>query len=116
MPVAGGGFDQCYNAQAAVATETLLVIAADVTQAPNDKQQLVPMIDRIAALPEELGKTETLLADNGSFSAANVAACTAAAIAPLIACGRPLHQPRPEESRVGQACGRTFSYRLSPAH
>src|SRR3546814_2084900 len=29
MPVAGGGFDQCYNAQAAVATETLLVIAAD---------------------------------------------------------------------------------------
>src|SRR3546814_12693115 len=52
MPVAGGGFDQCYNAQAAVATETLLVIAADVPQAPNDKQQLVPMMDRIAALPE----------------------------------------------------------------
>src|SRR3546814_9692484 len=48
---------------------------------------------RIAALPEELGKTETLLADNGYFSAANVAACTAAAIAPLIACGRQLHHP-----------------------
>src|SRR3546814_14559763 len=45
MPVAVGGFDQCYNAQAAVATETLLVIASDVTQAPNDKQQLVPMIE-----------------------------------------------------------------------
>src|ERR1700683_3573157 len=27
MPVAGGGFEQCYNAQAAVATESLLVIA-----------------------------------------------------------------------------------------
>ena len=93
MPVAGGGFDQCYNAQAAVATETLLVIAADVTQAPNDKQQLVPMIDRIAALPEELGKTETLLADNGYFSAANVAACDAAGIEPLIACGRQSHHP-----------------------
>ena len=93
MPVAGGGFDQCYNAQAAVATETLLVIATDVVQAPNDKQQLVPMIDRIAALPEELGKTETLLADNGYFSAADVAACDAAGIEPLIACGRQSHHP-----------------------
>jgi hypothetical protein len=28
MPVAGGGFEQCYNAQAVVATESLLVIAS----------------------------------------------------------------------------------------
>src|SRR6202046_5476280 len=27
MPVAGGGFEQCYNAQAAVATGSLLVVA-----------------------------------------------------------------------------------------
>ena len=40
MPVAGGGFDQCYNAQAVVATESLLVIAGEVVQAPNDKQQM----------------------------------------------------------------------------
>ena len=37
MPVAGGGFDQCYNAQAAVAAGNMLVVAADVVQAPNDK-------------------------------------------------------------------------------
>src|SRR5271168_5061038 len=36
MPVAGGGFDQCYNAQAAVAAGSLLVVASDVVQAPND--------------------------------------------------------------------------------
>ncbi len=36
MPVAGGGFGQCYNAQAVVAVGSLLVIAADVTQAPNE--------------------------------------------------------------------------------
>jgi hypothetical protein len=35
MPVAGGGFEQCYNAQAVVATDSLLVIAPDVVQAPN---------------------------------------------------------------------------------
>ena len=35
MPVAGGGFEQCYNAQAVVAEDSLLVVAGDVTQAPN---------------------------------------------------------------------------------
>src|SRR4051794_19779609 len=37
-PGAGGGFEQCYNAQAVVAAGSLL--AANVVQAPNDKQQL----------------------------------------------------------------------------
>src|SRR3984893_15547357 len=40
MPVAGGGFEQCYNAQAAVATGSLLVVATDVVQAPTDKGQV----------------------------------------------------------------------------
>src|SRR3984957_9183942 len=53
MPVAGGGFEQCYNAQAAVATGSLLVVATDVVQAPNDKGQVEPMLEKIAALPEE---------------------------------------------------------------
>jgi transposase len=35
MPVAGGGFEQCYNAQAVVAADSLLVVAADVVQAAN---------------------------------------------------------------------------------
>jgi hypothetical protein len=70
MPVARGGFEQSYNAQAAVAAGILLVVAADVVQAANDKQQLKPMLGKIAALPEALGKAETLLADNGYFSAA----------------------------------------------
>ncbi len=93
MPVAGGGFEQCYNAQAAVAAGSLLVVAADVVQAPNDKQQLEPMLRKLAALPEDLGEPETLLADNGYFSATNVAACTAAGIEPLIAPGRQSHHP-----------------------
>ena len=39
------------------------------------------------------GKPETLLADTGYFSAANVTACAAAGIAPLIAPGRQSHHP-----------------------
>lgn len=93
MPVAGGGFEQCYNAQAVVAAGSLLVVAADVTQAPNDKQQLEPMLNKVNALTEDLGKAETLLADNGYFSEANVKACAAAKIEPLIAIGREPHHP-----------------------
>jgi len=93
MPVAGGGFEQCYNAQAVVAADSLLVVSTDVAQAANDKQQLAPMVEKLKALPEVFGKPETLLADNGYFSAANVAACEAAGIVPLIATGREPHNP-----------------------
>jgi transposase len=93
MPVAGGGFEQCYNAQAAVAADSLLVVAADVVQAPNDKQQLEPMLDKLAELPDELGKVGELLADNGYFSEGNVNACAAAGIDPVIAMGREAHHP-----------------------
>ena len=93
MPVAGGGFEQCYNAQAVVAEASLLVVANDVVQAPNDKQQLEPMLAKTGALPEELGKAETLLGDNGYFSQANVKACEAAGITPLLAMGRDSHHP-----------------------
>jgi Transposase DDE domain len=93
MPVAGGGFEQCYNAQAAVAAGSLLVVATDVVQAANDKQQMEPMPGKIAALPEGLGKADTLLADTGYFSAGNVAACQAAGIEPSIAMGRQKHHP-----------------------
>ena len=93
MPVAGGGFEQCYNAQAVVAADSLLVVATDVVQAPNDKQQLHPMLNKLTALPASLGAAETLLADNGYFSAASVTACTATGIAPLIAMGREAHHP-----------------------
>jgi hypothetical protein len=74
MPAAGGGFDPCTNAQAAVAAGSLLVVATDVVQAPNDKNQVEPMLEKIEALPEALGEVNHLLADTGYFSAGNVAA------------------------------------------
>jgi hypothetical protein len=46
---------------------------------------------RSSRLCDELGAVETLLADNGYFSAANVAICEAANIVPLIATGRQPH-------------------------
>ena len=68
----GQHFDQCYNAQAAVAAGSLLVVAVDVVQAPNDKRQVEPMLEKVADLPDALGTAAILLADTGYFSAANV--------------------------------------------
>ena len=93
MKVAGGGFEQCYNAQGVVDTDSMLVIAPHVTEAANDKEQVEPMVSRIQALPKGLNQPETLLADTGFYSEKNVETCQAAKIKPLIAVGRDEHHP-----------------------
>lgn len=93
MPVAGGGFEQCYNAQAIVDSDTMLVVVPSVTQAANDKQPLVPMLQRLQALPQGLNQPEQLSADAGYCSTDNVVACEQAGIEPLIAVGRDQHHP-----------------------
>jgi transposase len=93
MPATGKGFDQSYNAQAAVDTQSMLVVASEIAQVANDKQQLAPMLEALGALPKELGRVEHLLTDNGFFSAANVDRCAAAGIEPLLAVGRDGHHP-----------------------
>ena len=91
MPVSGGGFEQAYNAQAAVDAGSLLVVAEAVTHATNDKEQVVPMLGQLAALPQSLGKVDRLLADSGFYSGKNVVACEEAGIEALIAVARDEH-------------------------
>jgi transposase len=91
MKVAGGGFDQCYNAQAVVATGSMLIVATEVTQAGNDKEQLMPMIEKLQTLPKELGRAKRILADSGYLSQANVEGCAGVKIEPLIAMERTRH-------------------------
>ncbi len=93
MPVSGGGFEQAYNAQAAVDTETMLVVATGLTQAPNDKEQVKPMLETLAAQTERLGKVTGLIADTGFCSETNITACETAGIAPLIAVAKEDHHP-----------------------
>ena len=91
MPVSGGGFEQCYNAQAGVDTDTMLVVSAHMTQATNDKQEITPVLAKLSALPEALGTVTNLLADTGYFSAANVKACIEGDIQPSLAVARDQH-------------------------
>ena len=65
----GGGFEQCYNAQAAVEVDSRLIVGERVSQAPNDKQELAPTA---AAIPAEAGPVASVLVDNGFFSEAAI--------------------------------------------
>ena len=91
MPIPGGGFEQAYNAQAAVDVEMMLVVATGVTQAPNDREQVTPMLATLAAQSAVLGTVACLIADTGFSSEQNILACEAAAIEPLIAVAKTEH-------------------------
>ena len=64
---AGGGphFEQSYNAQAVVEVASRLILGQCVSQAPNDKQELVPTLSTI---PAEAGSVAVALVDSGFFS------------------------------------------------
>jgi transposase len=97
MPVSGGGFEQTYNAQAAVDTKSKLIVAAHITQQSNDKQELEPTLKNLNALPKELGTVTELLADSGYFSEDNANACEGEGITPYIAVDRQSHNQSPWE-------------------
>ena len=93
---AGSGqhFEQSYNAQAAVEIESRLIVARHVTDAPNDKQQLVPTLGTVSPgspvhqpplFPSAASVVKTIaavLVDSGYYSEAAVAAVEAPAGAP----------------------------------
>ena len=47
MKMGNGAFDQACNCQAAVDSEAQVIVACDATDAPNDKEQLTPMVKQI---------------------------------------------------------------------
>ena len=64
------GIVQGYNAQAAVEPEFLLIVGQSVTEAANDKQQLVPMVELIEQQSGQ--RPEAVLADSGYCSEQNL--------------------------------------------
>jgi transposase len=65
----GNHFEQSYNAQALVEVESRLIVGQRVSQAANDKQELVPTL---AAIPSAAGAVAAALVDSGFFSEAAV--------------------------------------------
>jgi len=82
-------FVQAYNAQIAVEPELQLIVGQAVTEQSNDKQQLLPMMNKVV---EQSGQKPTVvLADSGYFSEANVRGAAAMEIEVYIAVGKQKH-------------------------
>jgi len=66
------GWDQCGNAQAAVDSKKQIIVACDVTNESNDKQQFEPMLEEAQ---DNVGREKNIKAasaDSGYYSESNV--------------------------------------------
>jgi transposase len=89
------GFQQCYNAQAAVDASSQVIVACEVSSAAPDVQRLSPMLEQIVALNGEA--PAELTADAGYASEANFAALAAAGVYAVVALRR-YHRDEPPDA------------------
>jgi transposase len=93
------GFVQGYNTQIAVEPVFQLIVGQRVTQAANDKQQMVPLIERIE---EQSGqKPKGVLADNGYCSDENLKYLARKRMEGFVATGKQKHGERRETCKRG---------------
>jgi len=86
------GFVQGYNTQIAVEPVFQLIVGQRVTQAANDKQQMVPLVETIE---EQSGqKPEGVLADNGYCSDENLKYLARKRMEGFVATGKQKHGER----------------------
>src|SRR5439155_11448187 len=84
-----GSFVQAYNAQIAVDAEAQIIVAADVTQQVNDKQQLAPMFEQVEK--NTGAKPVAGSADNGYWTPEQIADKRVEGIDLHVATGRDKH-------------------------
>jgi transposase len=93
------GFLQGYNTQIAVEPVFQLIVGQRVTQAANDKQQMVPLIE---AIEEQSGqKPEGVLADNGYCSDENLKYLARKRMEGFVATGKQKHSQWREPCKRG---------------
>jgi len=83
------GFQQCYNAQAAVDSDSQVIVACDLTSSATDVNQLVTVTDQIQQNTGEIPKE--LSADAGYCSEGNIEHLKNSGIRGYIAIGRQRH-------------------------
>jgi len=99
MPVSGGGFEQCYNAQASVDVDSRLIVTNHVSPQANDQRELEPTLVQLKDQESALGKVTDLLADAGYLSEVNIKATHQQGIRPSISLHREAHNA-PLEDRL----------------
>ena len=101
MPISGGGYAQCYNAQASSDHESRLILHNHVTQNANDKQEIIPTLQWYEKHPQ-LKPSIAFNADAGYFSQENIEACEQNSMIPYISFGKEQHN-QPLEERFKEA-------------
>jgi hypothetical protein len=83
----------------------MLVVSLNVTQACNDKEQVVPMLEQLAALPASLGQAE---GTGGGYGFLQRQECQClrgpSSIEPFIAVKRDEHHPAPHGTLYRAGC------------
>ncbi len=105
-------FEQSYNCQAVVASETQVILAEQVTQQANDKQQVKPLIEQMKVNLEKRVPQE-LSADAGYFSEDNVNYLEGQKIEPYVAPGRQKRGAPPAIPVEALASGATIQERMA---
>ena len=93
MLTSSNGWQQAYNVQHSVDMNSYILLGGHVSQATNDKNQLIPALEALEALPDGLGTFQRIAADSGYFSQPNVEDVTKRQATPYIAKGRQTHHP-----------------------
>ena len=84
------GFVQAYNAQIAVDSEAQIIVAAELTQQPIDRQQLLPMVKSLRSTAQ--GMPTTITADAGYWDTTSLSDPALSGIEMLVA---PDAKPQP---------------------
>ena len=84
----GKHFEQSYNAQAGVEVESMLIVSNTLSDQPNDKQELLPVLDAAKANGFKVNK---VLADTGYYSEDNVKEADARSVDAYIAVEKQSH-------------------------
>jgi transposase len=87
-------FEQSYNCQAAVDSESQVIVGARVSQEANDKQELQPMVEKLKS-DLDGKKPLRMTADSGYFSEDNVSYLAREQIDGYVATGRIKHGDQP---------------------
>ena len=110
-PGAKGSMIQGYNCQAAVDATAQIMVAAEGTDEPNDKQQAQPLLTQVLVNTGQVPGTASM--DAGYFSEANVEALAALGCEPLIPPDRQRHgRARPAAPRGRPPAGLSVAERM----
>jgi len=114
MKVSNKGWEQCSSAEAAVDSKNQIIVACDVTNETNDKQQYEPMLEKAQANVGEDKTIKASSADSSYYSESNVKYAEAKKIDAYIATEKTKHtDPVPECPRGRMPKNLTVKQKMS---